>query len=140
MRFLVALASVVLALGVRADTADDVRRLDHDSTVATWTGDVVWFEANLADDYVLITPGGAVRTKREFIREMASPSLRMEPYDPTEVHVRVYGDTAIVTGRAVQKFTLGNNRYTNDRRYTNIYVKRKSRWILVSGHSSSVRR
>jgi hypothetical protein len=140
MRSLAALALVALTLPMRADPVEDVRRLDHDITVATWTGDSVWFEENLADEYVLVTPGGAVRTKREVIRELAIPGLKMEPYDPSEVQVRVYGDTAIVTGRAIQKFTLGTARYTNDRRYTNVYVKRKSRWFLVSGHVSTVRR
>ena len=140
MRSLVALALATLALGTHADSADDVRRLDFDITVATWTGDTVWFEENLADEYILITPGGLTRTKREFISELTPPGLKMEPYDPSDVQVRVYGDAAIVTGRAIQKFSLGGARYTNDRRYTNVYVKRKARWLLVSGHSSTVRR
>ena len=139
MRFLVALVVVLTTLGTYADSAADVRRLDHEISVATWAGDAVWFEENLADDYLLITPGGA-RTKRQVIRELAMPGLKMEPYDPLEVLVRVYGDTAIVTGRAVQRFTLGGTAYTNDRRYTNVFVRRKSRWLLVSGHASAVRR
>jgi len=140
MRSVAALVLLLLALGARADAAEDVRRLDFDITVATWTGDTVWFEENLADDYLLITPGGTPRTKKEFIRELTPPGLKMDPYDPSEVLVRVYGDTAVVTGRAIQKFILGGARYTNDRRYTNVYVKRKARWFLVSGHSSSIRR
>lgn len=140
MRSLAALALVALTFALRGDPAEEVRRIDHDITVATWTGDSVWFQENLADEYILVTPGGAMHTKNDFIRDLNTPGLKMEPYDPSEVQVRVYGDTAIVTGRAIQRFTLGAARYTNDRRYTNVYVKRKARWVLVSGHASTVRR
>ena len=53
------------------------------------------------------------------------------------MQVRVYGDTAVVTGRMLQRFTLGGIRYANDLRYTDVYVKRKGRWLLASGHASN---
>lgn len=140
MRSLLALTLVMWTSVARGDSAEDVRRLDLEISVATWTGDTVWFEENLADEYVLINATGQKRTKREVIRELAMPGLKIEPYDPLEVHVRVYGDAAVVTGHVLQKFTLGRIAYTNDRLYTNVYVRRKSRWLLVSGHTSSVRR
>ena len=139
MRLLAALILVMLTCGALGDTADTVRKLDLEIAVATWTGDTVWFEEHLADEYVMITPTGAARNKREIIRELALPTLKIDPYDPLEVQVRVYGDSAVVTGRIIQRFSLRGLRYTNDRRYTNVYVRRKSRWVLVSGHASTVR-
>ena len=133
---LIVLAVTVLAGTARADAFDEIRRLDSEISVATWSGDAVWFEENLADDFVLITPAGSVRTKRDIIRELATPGLKMEPYEPHDVNVRLYGDTAVVTGRMLQRYTLGGIRYANDIRYTDVYVKRKGRWMLVSGHAS----
>ncbi len=130
--------AVLLAGAAHADALDEIRRLDNEITVATWTGDAVWFEENLAEDYVLITPGGSMRNKRDVIRELATPGLKMEPYEPREVSVRLYGDAAVVTGRMLQRFTLGNVRYANDLRYTDVYVRRKGKWLLVSGHTSMV--
>lgn len=130
--------AVLLAGAAGADSLDEVRRLDSEISVATWTGDAMWFEENLAEDYVLITPGGSMRTKRDVIRELATPGLKMEPFEPREVSVRLYGDAAVVTGRMLQRFTLGGVRYANDLRYTDVYVKRKSKWYLVSGHTSMV--
>jgi hypothetical protein len=132
------LAVTLLAGTARADALDEVRRLDTEISVATWTGDSVWFEENLAEDYVLITPGGAVRTKRDVIRELAMPGLKMDPYEPNDVIVRLYGDAAVVTGRMIQRFTLGGIRYINDLRYTAVYMKRKAKWMLVSGHTSLI--
>ena len=135
---LILLAVTVLSGAARADALDEVRRLDTEISVATWSGDAVWFEENLAEDYVLVTPGGAVRTKRDVIRELATPGLKMEPYEPQDVIVRLYGDAAVTTGRMIQRFTLGGIRYVNDLRYTAVYMKRKAKWLLVSGHTSLI--
>jgi hypothetical protein len=106
--------------------------------VATWAGDAVWFEENLLDEYVFITTAGTTRSKREVILDLATPGLKIEPYEPADVQVRMYGDAAVVTGRVSQRFTLGGVSYTSNIRYTNIYVKRKNRWLLASGHASPI--
>jgi hypothetical protein len=129
----------VLASTASGDPLEDIQRLDREVSVATWTGDAVWFEENLAEEYVLITPSGEIRSKRDVIRGLVSPGLKMEPYEPTEVQVRIFGDTAIATGRIQQTFTLGRTRYRNDLRYTDVYVRRKARWLLVSAHTSAVK-
>jgi hypothetical protein len=137
----IVLATVLLVLAPTvafADDAEEVRRLDKEITVATWTGDEVWFEENLADDFVLVTPTGGTKTKRDVIRELATPGMSMEPYDPKDVAVRMYGDAAVVTGRVLQRYTLGGIRITNDLRYSAVYVKKNRRWILVSQHISAM--
>lgn len=138
MKSLTLLLMLAVAAAALADDPESVARLDREISVATWTADPVWFEENLADDYVLVTPTGAVKGKREVIRELATPGMKMEPFEPTEVQIRMYGDTAVVTGRMRQRFVLGGIRYANDLRYTDVYVKRKGRWLLVSAHASAV--
>jgi hypothetical protein len=135
---LLAVALFAFTVTLQADDAEELRRLDKELSVATWTGDPMWFEQNLADDYVLITPSGTPRTKRDVISELATPGMKMDPFDAIEVQVRLYGDSAVVVGRMLQRFTLGRVRYANDLRYTDVYVKKKGRWILVSGHASNV--
>ncbi|HET8796849.1 MAG TPA: nuclear transport factor 2 family protein [Thermoanaerobaculia bacterium] len=135
---LLPLALLLVAGALAADDAEEIRRLDEEITVATWTGDAVWFEKNLADDYLLITPSGSLRTKADVIRELATSGMKMEPYESREVQIRLYGDAAVATGRMLQRFTLGGIRYANDLRYTDVWVKRKGRWQLASAHMSSI--
>jgi hypothetical protein len=138
-RFPLFAIALVLVSGVaHADDAEELRRLDSEITVATWTGDAEWFERNLSEDYILITPSGSSRTKADVIRELATTGMKMEPYDPKEVQIRIYGDAAVITGRMLQRFTLGGIRYANDLRYTDVYVKRKGKWQVVSAHTSTV--
>ena len=133
---LIIFAVTVWAGAARADALDEIRRLDSEISVATWTGDAVWFEENLSDDFVLVSPGGSIRTKRDVIRELATPGLKMEPYEPQDVTIRLYADTAVVIGRMHQRYTLGGIKYANELRYTDVYVKRKGKWLLVSAHTS----
>jgi uncharacterized protein (TIGR02246 family) len=135
---LLAFALLLVSRVALADDVEEIRRLDEEITVATWTGDAEWFEKNLSDDYVLITPSGTRRSKADVIRELATTGMKMEPYDPREVQIRIYGDAAVVTGRMLQRFTLGGIRYANDLRYTDVYVKKKGKWLLVSAHTSNV--
>ena len=137
------LAAALLALTLpfaplRADDVEELRRLDKELSVATWTGDPLWFRQNLSDDYVLITPAGTVRSKADVVSELATPGMKMDPFDAIEVQIRVYGDTAVINGRMLQRFTLGRVHYANDLRYTDVYVKKRGRWWLVSGHASNV--
>ena len=133
-----AIAVLAIAVTLHADDVEELRRMDKELAVATWTGDALWFQQNLGDDYVLISPNGTVRTKRDVVSELATPGMKMNPFEAIEVQIRVYGDSAVVNGRMLQRFTLGRVRYANDLRYTDVYVKKKGRWLLVSGHASNV--
>jgi ketosteroid isomerase-like protein len=134
----IGVALLLAACSALADDVDEIRRLDKEITLATWTADAQWFEKNVADDYVLIAPNGIIRKRIDVIRELATPGVKMDPYEPLEVQIRVYGDSAVVTGRILQRFTLGRIRYANDLRYTDMWVKKRGKWLLVSGHASNV--
>ena len=131
-------AALAIAFTLQADEVEQLRRLDKELSVATWTGDALWFEKNLDDDYVLITSKGTMYTKADVVSELATPGMKMDPFDAFELQVRIYGDSAVVNGRRLQHFTLGRARYANDLRYTDVYVKRKGRWLLVSEHLSNM--
>ena len=135
---LLVMAVLAISLTLHADDVEELLRLDKELSVATWTGDALWFEQNLSDDYVLITPAGTKRTKRDVVSELSTPGMKMDPFDVTEVQIRIHGDSGIVNGRMLQTFMLGRVRYANDVRYTDVWVKKKGRWLLVSGHASSV--
>jgi len=142
-RFLLLAPALLLSLlagtvTLHADDVEELQRLHKELSVATWTGDAVWFQQNLSDDYMLITPAGTTRTKRDVVSELATPGMKMDPFEAIEVQIRVYGDSAVINGRMLQRYTLGRVRYANDLRYTDVFVKKKGRWLLVSGHASNV--
>jgi hypothetical protein len=136
----IALLLAGLALAGYAGDEEAVLALDHEMAVATWTADLEWFEHNVDAGFVLTTASGRMRTKSDVLAELSAPNMRMEPYEPSEVQVRVFGTTAIVTGRAWQRYTTHEQRYEADLRYTDVWVKKKNKWTLVATHASAIPR
>ncbi len=86
----------------------------------------------LAEDYVAITPLGQVTTKQETITARRSGQLRYESMNVTDMVVRLYGDTAVVTARAdVKGHQLGED-FSGPYRYTRVWVRRNGHWQTVS--------
>lgn len=86
----------------------------------------------LADDYVAITPLGQVTTKQETISARRSGQLRYESMNVTDMVVRLYGDTAVVTARAdVKGHQLGED-FSGPYRYTRVWVRHNGQWQAVS--------
>jgi len=115
-----------------------LRKLDRELVIATYMRDVAWFRQHLSTDYVLITGSGTAKTKAELIAELEKTDLKIEPYEPTEVSVRLYEDTAVVSGRILQKYTAGGERVTADLRYSDLWLKSPDGWINVSGQASPI--
>jgi len=128
----------LIAFSAFGDDLDELRRLDHELTVATWTGDTMWFEDHLSEDYVYVTPQGVTMRRAAVLAAVGNPAVRMEPYEPTEMIIRSYGESAVITGRVRQQYTIAGKRRTTDIRYTDVYARRKGRWMLVSGHATNV--
>jgi len=86
----------------------------------------------LAEDYVAISPLGQVTTKKEALSARKSGQLRYETIDVSDMVVRLYGDTAVVTARAdVKGHQLGED-FSGPYRYTRVWVRRAGRWQTVS--------
>src|SRR5260370_1267061 len=124
------------ALPCLADDVADLRRLDRELVVATYTKDASWFARHMSDDYVLITSNGKLKPRADLVRELAPPGLEFQPYEPAEVNVRLFGDTAVITGRIVQKYTYNGDRVEADMRYLDVWVKTADGWKNVAGQAS----
>jgi len=52
-----------------------------------------------------------------------------------EVAVRVYGDTAVVTGRTIAAIS---DELTIRLRFTDVFVHRDERWLAVASHATRI--
>ncbi len=130
------LSSCALALGQNADAAlsseQEIKALEADRNRAILTGDAAALERMTSDDYTFITLRGELRTKAEIVRGFQSGSFKYDSRTISDLNVRVYGDTAIVTGRSTQKGSENGKDYSGDYRFTRVYVKQKGHWVTVA--------
>ena len=110
----------------------EIVRIERDRNQAILAGDAVALDRMTSEDYTFITQRGELRTKAEIVEGFKSGSFRYGARDVSDLTVRVYGNAAVVTGRARQKGTENSNDYSGDNRFTRVYVKQGGRWITVA--------
>lgn len=90
----------------------------------------------LAEDYQGMTPTGSVEDKSQFVANIKMGSLRADSYHQDERYVRIFGETAVSTGRLSLKQQDG---FTQTR-YTRVYVRRQGRWQLLIMQTTRIAR
>ena len=110
----------------------EIKILEEARNQAVLHGDVAALDRMTSDDYTFITLRGELRTKSDILKGFASGSFHYDSRQISDLKVRVYGDTAIVTGRSVQKGMENGKDYSGDYRFTRVYVKQKGRWLTVA--------
>jgi ketosteroid isomerase-like protein len=113
-------------------TIREILDMERQAREASLHRDADFSQRTLADDYVAISPLGQVTTKQETVSARKSAQLRYDAINVTDMVVRVYGDTAVVTARAdVKGHQLGED-FSGPYRYTRIWVRRTGHWQAVS--------
>ena len=138
---LTALALIlVLAAPLFAAPADEaaVRAALNEWIAALARNDVGAVERLVADDYVITAGGeGKVMNKTEDLEPLHSGKVKFETAEASDVKVRVFGKTAIVTG--IASFKVVGFANVLRERFTDVYVKRHGRWQPVSSHTTPLK-
>ena len=87
----------------RGKVVDEIRKLEEERNVAIVRGDAAVLERLTSDDYTFVTLRGEMRTKAEIVRDFRFGAAKYQSRTISDLRIRVYGDAAVVTGRAVQK-------------------------------------
>jgi Domain of unknown function (DUF4440) len=111
-----------------------VLQLTHEWIAADGRADRVTLSRIIADDFMGTGPMGMMVDKEDVIPLEGSQGGGLS-ITPQEVNARVFGVSALVTGRGVRK-----NREQGDLRFTVVFVKRQDRWQMVGGHLSTMPR
>lgn len=102
-------------------------------------GDAEALDRILDEDFILIDAiRGSELPKSSLLGLIRSGQLAFESLDHAEPSVRLYGSTAVVTGRSQMSGTLEQTPFTVDSRYTHVYVKHQARWRLVAAQGTRI--
>src|SRR5215467_11736585 len=113
--------------------AAEIEALETAHNLALVKGDVAALESMMSDDFTFITTRGELRTKAEVVRIFSDPRFNFVYRQISDIRVRVYGDTAVVTGRSTQSTQdRGGKDSSEAYRYTRVYVRRNGRWLAVA--------
>jgi ketosteroid isomerase-like protein len=99
--------------------------------------DAAAFEKLVADDWVAITPDGKTQTKAERAAEIKSSNVGSATLG--NMKVRVFGDTAVVTGTDDETTTQDGKETSGHYVWTDVFVKRNGQWLAVASQTAQVK-
>lgn len=113
-----------------------VRQVDQERIHAQISADTVALRRIYADDFLGIGPTGVVRNKAQVVADFTSHTVSYQSITTGDVLVRVYGNTAVETGRSTMVGQDKGNAVPRDNRFTRVWVLKDGRWQLVLNHYS----
>jgi len=115
-----------------------IRQVDYERIQAQIGADAAALDRIYANDFIGIGPSGTVRTKAQVIADFTSGDLKFQSITTDDVQVRVYGNTAVETGRSTMIGQDKGKAVPRDNRFTRVWIKQQGHWRLVSNHYSSL--
>ena len=115
---------------------DELIRLSHEWDRAMVANDAEAIGRYMADDWTIIGPDGSVGDKRTFLQLVESGALTHDVMESEDFHVRVYGDTAVVTARGVSGGQYQGQRFREVERSSCVFVRQEGHWKCVLTHLS----
>ena len=89
-------------------------------------------------EFTFIDESGRVLSKPQFIGGFTSGALNFRSASVTGVQTRIYGDAAVVTGKAHTKGTENGKPNDEEARFTDTWVKRDGRWVCAATHDIGI--
>lgn len=124
--------------GERAKVEREIQKLEEHRFQAMIGVDLKTLDRLLADDLSYTHSSGKVDTKATFLAALRSGELKYESIRTEDIKARVYGNSAVVTGRGEIKVKSGNQELSFPIRFTDVYVKRAGRWVMVAWQSTRI--
>jgi ketosteroid isomerase-like protein len=94
-----------------------------------------------ADDFELINPRGGTLSKEQYLKDIASGDLDYLEWEPEEIRVRLYGNSAVIRYKAHLRISVkgsASRQGTVTFWHTDLYEKRKGQWQIVWSHATQI--
>ena len=119
-----------------AATQDELKRLETTWNNAHVAGDAAALDSLWADELVVTVPKMPVFNKTQSLAVWRSGKMKFKKYETSDIAIRTFGETAIVTGALVRERNFMGNDMREDWRFTKVYVRRDGKWRVVAWHAS----
>ena len=101
--------------------------------------DIAALQSMLAEEFLATSSRGELRNEAMELDDLKpNPEYSMDDFRLDDIRVRVFDNTAIVTGREILEVRYNKQPLTNLLRYTRVYVKRAAGWQIVGQQLTSL--
>ena len=115
---------------VKAELAAVERRL----IMAVQRKDLVTLNEIWDDDYLGTAPNGRVVSKSDLMSAVNDGVIQIQTLEPDDLYVRMFGDVAVMTGKAAVTATVVSEEVNTNVRGTGVFVRRNGKWKIAGVH------
>ena len=135
------LLAIILLLQVPALSKDafdlkELYRLEAVWNDAHVKGDADTLDPLWANDLVVTVAAMPVMNKADSLAMVRSNRMPFIKYETSELNVRRFGNSAVVTGRLLRERSMNGKAIIDNWRFTKTYVMVEGRWRVVAWHAS----
>lgn len=116
----------------------DVKKVELEMAQMIVHADWDQYLPHLMDDYALSDRNGVIQNKAALMAALRDGKEKVLDLAPEELSIRVYGDTAIVTGHFTMVQRRNGRVDTFFSRQTDVFLKRNGKWLLAGSHATNV--
>jgi ketosteroid isomerase-like protein len=134
---LVLLSASRIVLAGQSDASSEVLAAEDARLAAMERGEITTVANYIHPDFSVTSAQGQVSDRATYLERLSKATGPRAHLVHDEVQVRVYGSTAIISGRS--RSVVNGVEQPQASRYTHVYVKDGTGWRMVAMHVSSVR-
>ena len=126
------------SLSAQSEDVRILKKLEQDWLDSYREGDAQKMSKILADDFIGRWGDGSTQTKVEQLMAIRNGEEKHSANRLVECNVRIYGDTAVVTGIQTEQSMLEGRDGSGTYSYTDVFVKRHGQWQVVASETKRV--
>jgi len=112
-------------------STDELLQLEQDFQQAIVQNNADAIGHFISDDWIIVDADGGIIDKDKFLAVIKSGALTHEIMKLEEPRVRIYGNAAVVTGRAIGSGKYMETNFTTLERSTDVFIKTGGQWLCV---------
>ena len=109
-----------------------LRQIDREWNEAYPNRNIEALNRIIADDWKCIDGTGRVVSKQQLLERVSANPNPFASHEFDEFDMRIFGDTAIITGRLSGKGRNDTGDFSLEQRYTRVYVRRAGEWRAIA--------
>jgi ketosteroid isomerase-like protein len=118
--------------------SDELKQIEMDWSAALKAKDTARLAEIVADGWSELDSSGKTITKAKLLADMKAPGNTLDSIEMGPMNVRVFGNTAIVTGSDIEKSTDSGKDTSGKYIWTDVFVKQNGKWRAVASQNTKV--
>jgi hypothetical protein len=117
---------------------DELVTIEKETVRALQLNNATFFNRVYSDDFIGISPSGQAVDKMMYVSSVQSSPVHYTSFVATDIRIRLYQYTAVVTCSWSAFGTLGGKAFAKQSRVTHVYVFGQRGWQAVSSQETAL--